>query len=441
MAVTYHEAVRYIGDIPKFTKKHTLEHTRGFLAKLNHPCRNAKVFHVAGTNGKGSVCAYLQAILLCEGKHVGCFTSPHLETIRERIKIDGKNITEEAFLRAFHKTMEAVERLRDEGLEHPSYFEFLYGMGMAAFEEAGIDYLILETGLGGRLDATNAFETPSVSILTSIGLDHKEILGETVPEIAAEKAGIIRRGVPVVFDASDAESAAVIEKTARQKGTFCRGISKDAVEIQEITDKHIAFLTGSEYDSNTVWEIRGTGVYQTMNVVLALEAAHIVLGAEVQVKRWQKALAEVVWPGRMEEVLPGVVLDGAHNLPAIRQFVESVRAQEAYEIQTAGEKKEKVLLFSAVADKDYTDMIALLCEGVRAKAYVITQIDDKRGAASGELERVFQKYAGCPVYVKDSIQEAFELAMREKGEGGRLYCLGSLYLVGELKTMIGGSYA
>ena len=439
--MTYEEAVRYIEDIPKFTKKHTLEHTREFLAQLHHPCRNAKVLHVAGTNGKGSVCAYLQAILLCEGKHAGCFTSPHLETIRERIKIDGEMITEETFLRVFDKTMEAVERLKESGLEHPSYFEFLYGMGMTAFAEAGTDYLILETGLGGRLDATNAFETPAVSIITSIGLDHKEILGETVPEIAAEKAGIIRTGVPVVFDASDAESAAVIENTAEKAGTFCRGISKDAVEIQEITEKHIAFLTGSEYDSNTVWEIRGTGIYQTMNASLALEAAHILLGDEIHRERWQKALADVVWPGRMEEVLPGVVLDGAHNLPAIRQFAASVQAQEAYERQTAGEARENVILFSAVAEKDYTDMIAMLCEGVRAKAYVVTQICDKRRASGSALEEVFRKYARCPVYVRDSIQEAFELAMREKGEGGRLYCLGSLYLVGELKTMIGGGYA
>ncbi len=184
----YEEVVRYIEDIPKFTKKHTLLHTREFMRRLGNPCQGRKVLHVAGTNGKGSVCAYMQAILLFEGKRVGFFTSPHLVKLNERIRINGKDIDDDTFCRIFAKVRQVAEELEKEGLEHPSYFEFLYGMGMLAFEENDAEYIVLETGLGGRLDATNSFEHPFLSVITSIGLDHTEILGDTIEKIAGEKA-------------------------------------------------------------------------------------------------------------------------------------------------------------------------------------------------------------------------------------------------------------
>lgn len=189
----YEEVVRYIEDIPKFTKKHTLLHTREFMRRLGNPCQGRKVLHVAGTNGKGSVCAYMQAILLFEGKRVGFFTSPHLVKLNERIRINGKDIDDDTFCRIFAKVRQVAEELEKEGLEHPSYFEFLYGMGMLAFEENDAEYIVLETGLGGRLDATNSFEHPFLSVITSIGLDHTEILGDTIEKIAGEKAGIIKK--------------------------------------------------------------------------------------------------------------------------------------------------------------------------------------------------------------------------------------------------------
>ena len=143
----YEEVVRYIEDIPKFTKKHTLLHTREFMRRLGNPCQGRKVLHVAGTNGKGSVCAYMQAILLFEGKRVGFFTSPHLVKLNERIRINGKDIDDDTFCRIFAKVRQVAEELEKEGMEHPSYFEFLYGMGMLAFEESDAEYIVLETGL------------------------------------------------------------------------------------------------------------------------------------------------------------------------------------------------------------------------------------------------------------------------------------------------------
>ena len=163
---TYEEAAAYIEEIPKFTKKHTLEHTKTFLKRLGNPAADRKIVHVAGTNGKGSVCAYLQAILMAEGKRTGFFTSPHLVSVNERIRVDNIQIDNETFLKVFRKVLKIVRQMVEDGIEHPSYFEFLFGMGMTAFAETDVEYIILETGLGGRLDATNAIDNPALAIIT-----------------------------------------------------------------------------------------------------------------------------------------------------------------------------------------------------------------------------------------------------------------------------------
>lgn len=437
MHVRYEEAVHYIEEIPKFTKKHIFDHTLEFIRRLGDPCHGKKILHVAGTNGKGSVCAFMQAILLCEGKRVGFFTSPHLERMNERIKIDGADISDEEFVRIFERVKQVVEEMEADGIDHPSYFEFLYGMGMLAFAEADVEYVILETGLGGRLDATNSFARPYLSVITSIGMDHVEILGDSIEKIAAEKAGIIKEGVPVFFDGSNEASSRIIEETAVKMHAPCRKIGKDAFEIQEITDKHIAFFISSEYDNNTVWQVESTGIYQMMNAALAVAAMQYVFGNAGNQEAWKKAVASVRWPGRMEEVLPGVVLDGAHNLAAIRQFGASIRAQK----ENGEEPQKTVILFSAVADKDYRGMIAELCNEVKADAYVITKLEDKRGAGAGTLADVFREFTEKQVLVEETLEDAFARAIEEKGSGGRLYCIGSLYLIGELKTLIGGRHA
>ena len=222
---TYEEAAAYIEEIPKFTKKHTLEHTKMFLKRLGNPAADRKIVHVAGTNGKGSVCAYLQAILMAEGKRTGFFTSPHLVSVNERIRVDNIQIDNETFLKMFRKVLKIVRQMVEDGIEHPSYFEFLFGMGMTAFAETDVEYIILETGLGGRLDATNAIDNPALAIITSISLDHTAILGDTIEKIAGEKAGIIKPGVPVFFDGSSKKAAEVIKAKASELGVSCREVT------------------------------------------------------------------------------------------------------------------------------------------------------------------------------------------------------------------------
>ena len=430
---TYEEAAAYIEEIPKFTKKHTLEHTKTFLKRLGNPAADRKIVHVAGTNGKGSVCAYLQAILMAEGKRTGFFTSPHLVSVNERIRVDNIQIDNETFLKVFRKVLKIVRQMVEDGIEHPSYFEFLFGMGMTAFAETDVEYIILETGLGGRLDATNAIDNPALAIITSISLDHTAILGDTIEKIAGEKAGIIKPGVPVFFDGSSKKAAEVIKAKASELGVSCREVTKNAYEIQEVHRKYIAFSRRSAYDKDVIFQVPMCGCYQAMNAELALEASEYLLaGEEIHMDRWKEALAELHWEGRMERVGAHITVDGAHNPGAMEAFVESVKALDE------SERGEMVLLFSAVADKKYDQMIEYLCENLDVKAYVVTQIEDERGVPAEELADVFRRYTDRPVYCKERLEDAVRTAMNERGETGEIYCLGSLYLVGMMKKLLAG---
>ena len=207
------ECEEFLNTVPGFTDKHTIEDTKDFLAFLGNPDKNMKIIHVAGTNGKGSVCSYLSNILMKAGYKVGMFTSPHLMKINERFCIDGKMVTDGVFAEVFTELLKRIMEYKN-GEYFPTYFEFLFFEAMLLYDVYPVDYLVLETGLGGRLDATNSVESPLLCVITEIGLDHMQYLGDTLPEIAGEKAGIIKKGVPVVFFDKRKESSEVIKSKA-----------------------------------------------------------------------------------------------------------------------------------------------------------------------------------------------------------------------------------
>lgn len=425
--MTYQEATEFILSIPKFTSKNKPEHTRLFLQYLGHPERHFKVIHVAGTNGKGSVCAYLDAMLRAQKKRVGLFTSPHLVKINERIVVDGEMLSDAQFLSVFEKVQAAVGRMQEENLPHPTFFEFLFGMAVTAFAEAKVEYAVLETGLGGRLDATNTVEQPVCSVITSIGYDHTELLGDTLEEIAAEKAGIIKKGTPVIYMEGAEESNRVIEETAKNLGNRCKKIGKNAFKILGIQNKSIAFSCASAYYEDVTWRLNNTGAYQPENACLALEVMRLLFGEAKQLRAWQEALSQVIWKGRMEEVQPDVFIDGAHNISAVERFAESVKKNST--------GQGTILLFSAVQDKDYEQMIAYLCRQVDAEIYLVTQIQDKRAEARGILAETFRRFTDRPVLEMETIADAWEYIMKNQN-GRRVYCLGSLYLVGMIKELM-----
>ena len=424
----YEEVVRYIEDIPKFTKKHTLLHTREFMRRLGNPCQGRKVFHVAGTNGKGSVCAYLNAMLLAGGKKTGLFTSPHLVRINERFQINGEDVSDEQFLDAFLKVEKAAKEYEAEGEGHPSYFETLFLMGMLIFKEAGVEYLVMETGLGGRLDATNVVEKPLACIITSISRDHTEYLGDTLEAIAGEKAGIIKAGVPVIYDASQPGPASVIAAKAKEMGSPAWPMEPSFYEMKTQSREGITFTFAYPGGEKAELAIPYVAKYQMMNASLAFYMMHILQDVhDIPKNVLAEGLSKIKWPCRMEMAAPGVIIDGAHNEDGIAQFVS-----------TAGyfaKENEITILFTAVADKHYHEMIGEICEGIHPSHVVATQIDGSRVVPAEVLAEDFRK-AGCTdVCAEPEIGAAYEKALGKKGSG-MLFCVGSLYLAGELKAYL-----
>ena len=426
--MTYQEAVAYIDETPKFTKKNTLDHTRAFLKRLGDPQEKMKILHVAGTNGKGSVCSFLASMLKAGGKRTGLFTSPHLVKINERFVVDEQDVSDEEFLEAFHTVMDCVEEMKEEGYPHPTYFELLFLIGMKLFERAGVEYLVLETGLGGRLDATNSVAHPLVSVITSISLDHTEYLGDTVAAIAGEKAGIIKEGVPVVYDASCPESAEVIRRRAEELHAPAYPITPKMYKISKTTKKHIDFSIDSGYYDDIRLSISNVAEYQVKNAAEAVTAIRVIdrEGAFTD-EVIRKGVEEMRWQGRMETVLPGVIIDGAHNEAGVEEFVKTARRLEAdYPV---------TLLFAAVGDKDYRHMIETICRELRLERVIVTEVGGYRSVDVKVPEELFRQFGAKKVTAIPDVEEAFDEALREQGDG-ILFCVGSLYLVGNIKSIL-----
>ena len=408
--------------------KHPPEHTRELLSRLGNPQEGIKIIHVAGTNGKGSVCAYLNAMLLAGGKKTGLFTSPHLVRINERFQINGEDVSDEQFLDAFLKVEKAAKEYEAEGEGHPSYFETLFLMGMLIFKEAGVEYLVMETGLGGRLDATNVVEKPLACIITSISRDHTEYLGDTLEAIAGEKAGIIKAGVPVIYDASQPGPASVIAAKAKEMGSPAWPMEPSFYEMKTQSREGITFTFAYPGGEKAELAIPYVAKYQMMNASLAFYMMHILQDVhDIPKNVLAEGLSKIKWPCRMEMAAPGVIIDGAHNEDGIAQFVS-----------TAGyfaKENEITILFTAVADKHYHEMIGEICEGIHPSHVVATQIDGSRVVPAEVLAEDFRK-AGCTdVCAEPEIGAAYEKALGKKGSG-MLFCVGSLYLAGEMKAYL-----
>ena len=392
----------YLLGIPLWTKKkNTLDEVRHFLKELGNPDEQLNIIHVAGTNGKGSVCADLTAMLMEAGYHVGTFVSPHLTDVTERFLVDGVPVEEAGFSESFARVKAVTDRLTAEGYAHPTFFEFVFLMAMDLYGRRKPDFVVLETGLGGRLDTTNVIRHPLACVITSISLDHTQYLGDTVELIAAEKAGIIKQGVPVVYDNNDQAAGAVIAAAAKRLGSAAYGLTA----------------------ADSYREVSFAAPYQAMNAALAVKVLNVLDVAGVTAQVCKKALASVHWTGRMQQVAPNVWVDGAHNPGGIRAFIQAVKAQNSGNIR---------LLFAAVSDKDYHEMIRLLCTELAPESVTVVQLKSERGLQVDALAKQFEE-AGCSqVTAFDSTKDALEHVLSEKKEEDRLYMVGSLYLIGEI---------
>lgn len=428
--VTYEEACEYILDIPKFAGKHTLADTKELLGRLTGSRIESKIIHVAGTNGKGSVCAYLQSILRAAGFHVGMFISPHLETMRERILYDGEMIPQESFVKAFELVREESDRQKEK---HPSFFEFLFLMGMCYFKEKEPDYIILETGLGGRLDATNCIVKPKLCVITEIGFDHMQYLGNTIVEIAGEKAGIIKPGSPVVYLDKRKETSRVIEQTAAVLETTAIAVKKSQIGRPVMRKKSIDFSFGNGYYRYDNLILRTTAAYQTENASVALVAARSLKEERIDDEAIRKGLYDAFWPGRMEEILPRVFLDGAHNEDGIEAFLTSVSAANIEQEKAAG---KRLLLFGVVADKQYDKMIGRIAASQLFSHIAVTVLASDRSASIDKLKVAWAQYKTADCSFHESAEEAFHYIQSIQKEADTIYIAGSLYLVGQIKTLV-----
>ena len=429
---TYDEAVAYLLDIPKFTKKNTMEDTKAFLKELKLPLEHKKIIHVAGTNGKGSVCFYLNNLLNCAGKNTGLFTSPHLTDIRERFRINGEMVSKEAFFEAFSLVYDKVMSKYEDALNgyHPTFFEFLFFMAMLLFKEEKTEYIILETGLGGMLDATNALDKKELTMITRIGLDHTEYLGNTIEEVALQKAGIIRPDTKVLYFGDDRGAGAVIEAYAEKQGAIVQSVDKKLWKDEKFRDKNIDFSYKSRYYDYIAITMSGIATYQIENISMALAALENLLTVKEMptVEEIQEVLKTTVWQGRMEEVLPDVFLDGAHNENGICAFLDSVEKTEA---------GRKSLLFAVVSDKDYKTIIKKIVESRLFDKIVITGLNNSRALSVQEILQIFYECGRKEIVVIDDAEQAFATLCREKVEEEQIFVAGSLYLVGRIKEIIG----
>jgi len=431
----YEKAIQYINEIPQFMPNTGVERGRRLLELLGNPQKNLKIIHVAGTNGKGSVCAYMEAVLRGSGYSTGLFTSPHLLDERERIKICNKMIDKEDFVRCFQKVKAVDESMGGSTL---AYFDYFFGIAILLFHDLKLDYCIIETGLGGRLDITNAVDNPVLSVITTISLEHTAILGGSISQIAYEKAGILKKGVPAAVMADmlenpmqslyryNAEACAVFQKIADQVGTkIVPFYNKDCTNVK-IHRNSIDFSISNEYYRNDCVTIQTIARYQVSNCGLALTALGV-LGVNLEPNKTAKALSCIHWPARMEMVTHNVYIDGAHNPEGIASLIETIHYMpDSY----------KIVLFSAVNDKNYAKMIRMLCDCALINEYVITGIHDKRKLDTALMKQIFDKYADNVTVIEEA-DRAFRYAVgRKRATDGVLICSGSLYLAGIIKEQL-----
>lgn len=419
--MTYEQALNYINSLGRSSDGRSLERTRALLEKLGNPQRKTRFVHVAGTNGKGSTCAMLESILRAAGYKTGLFTSPYLHRFNERIRVGGEPIPDGELARL----AAALKPLAGQ-IGGMSEFELDTALGLAYFAQCACDIVVLEVGLGGRLDPTNAIDAPDCAVITNIGLDHTALLGSTPAEIAREKAGILKPGCPAaLYSQSDPGAARVLEDACRANGCPRRTADFGALELLSPSERGQRFrYRGRELTLPLL------GRNQLHNAAAALEAIELLRGRGWKISEAAIAggLANVRWPARFELASrePDFIIDGGHNPQCARSLAENLRLYYP--------ERRRVLLLGIMADKDFKSFLHELA--AEAGVFVCTAPRGER-ALPPELLAQELKSCGKPVFVRGSLPEAIDTARRAAGMDGVVCCAGSLYLAAEAREYFG----
>jgi len=429
---TYEAACRYLDDLQMHKIKLGLEAMQSILAQLGSPERKTPAVHVAGTNGKGSVCSMLRSVMTEAGYKTGLYTSPHLSSVRERFRIDDRFISEEEFTRLMEKIRSAL------GGKTITYFECATALAFCWFAEQECDLMVIETGMGGRLDATNVLQ-PLISVITTISLDHEQYLGDTIELVAFEKAGIIKQGVPVVSGVVAMQSRAVIEKissdksaqlTTRDTDFFLHASKGNLYEWKDVTRG--VCIADIRLPAGGLWQIENT------SCAIAVLAQLRVGGFNISDDSIRQGISKSNWPGRMEYLkLPVTdspskslhyILDGAHNQEGIDHLIHA--------LQSSGLKKRLYLVWASMADKKYSSMLREIAQ--MADCVLLTRPDSERSASPEDMAKVLSDSSEQTRYCCQTVKESVLLAQEMATEEDLIVVAGSLYLVGEFRKLLVG---
>lgn len=422
--MTYEESLTYIHSLLRFGMKPGLARIEALLKRMGNPQRTLRFVHVAGTNGKGSVCAMLSEILQCAGYKTGLTISPYITDFCERMQINSTPISHEELARQVERLKPLMEEISREG-EPVTEFEAVTALAFRWFSEQGCDVVVLETGLGGRFDATNVIETPLCSVITSIGLDHTDILGNTYRQIAFEKCGIIKPdGITVSYPQQEEEALAEIMRMAALRRNTLRMGNAGALEVNRMT------VEGSDVVYGRLpLHIPLVGVHQHDNAITAVEAAWALRSAGLAIEdiHIQKGIAKTKWPARLEVLSkkPLVLLDGAHNPDGMRALVQTLK-----EVLTG---RRIVAVMGMLRDKAYKEAAAVLAP-LLEKAVCVT-VDNPR-ALSGEALAEELRTHSVQTQAAKTLEEAISLAFEDVGEDDVLLVCGSLYLAGPARRQL-----
>lgn len=430
MSMTYSEAMEYIEGVGRFGSNYGLKRTFRLLEILGNPQEKLKLIHIGGTNGKGSTTAMITKMLRGLGYKVGMYTSPYLEEFEERIQIDGINIKKEVFVSLLEEVKKAIDQVIEEKYDHPTEFEILTALMFLHFYNERVDYGVIEVGLGGTMDSTNVL-TPVVSVITSISMDHMNILGNTIEEIAEQKGGIIKENVPVILYPQEKNVEEIMYNIAKEKKSKLYLVNKNNGKLLNINRNKICQEVEINGINNTYnINLPLLGEHQILNLAVALHTVEVLLNSEnkpIPKEMIEKSLEDVQWKGRLEVLHkePLVVIDGAHNIDGIKSLRKNVEKYFKY--------NSIYLLLGILADKQVEEMIKEIAPMAK-NIYALTP-HSERAELSENLRKEILKYNENVIAI-ESYEEAFKKAIDEARKDDLILISGSLYMIGDMRKII-----
>ncbi|WIV11445.1 folylpolyglutamate synthase/dihydrofolate synthase family protein [Proteiniborus sp. MB09-C3] len=428
--MNYREAIEYIHGTKKFGSKLGLDNIRELLGLLGNPHNDLKFIHVAGTNGKGSTSSFIANILVEGGYKVGLFTSPYLEVFNERMRINNQDIDDDSLAKITLKVKEKVDVMLAKGMTHPTEFEIVTAIAMQYYKEENVDFVVLEVGLGGRFDSTNVIESSLASVITTISMDHTDILGDTIGKIAYEKAGIIKDNGFIISYPQDKEAQEVIIKVAEEKNAKLAFVPIVNLEIIEATEFGSKFSFEYKNIKMPDLEIQLIGTHQLQNAATALTTI-LALREEgymsITDEAIRKGLKGTKWSGRLEVLRrnPTFLIDGAHNIQGIQALKKTLKDIFSYD--------RLILGVAILADKDVDHMIEELVP--IADKVVVTEANIFRAMKADDLAAKIKKYNGN-IIIESNIEKAVQIAFEQATEKDLIVFSGSLYLIGDVRTIV-----